>query len=494
MTAKSKIAGLVLATALAGLPAAVHSKDSGSKDSIVHLLRTAEGRVPYTAVAEEFLVRDGSGKNGASLVATSYIRSDVAAPGKRPVIFLFNGGPSAAAIGVHEQFGPLSDCSVENSVRICDNPNSLIGVADLVMFDPAETGYSRVLPEGDRDFFYSTEGDAEALAQLVAAWLEKHDRRTSPVYLLGESYGSIRQVVAADRLAAKSIAISGHIILGNSIFLMETSRRTNNIISTAVSLPLLAITAAYHGKADKRGQSDGAFLDEVYRFAMTDYLSALAKGHDATPDERRQIADRLEAYTGISAAYYLDHDLAIAKHVFNKMLLPGQALDRNDSRIKSPVARVGPGPERADPLFAKEQRFYVKLMREKIGAAYADRGYQPYAPQSFERWDWGAGCSDYVGSAGLCNAKYGKRTIFVDYDWQAMLKRQLEKPGTRAIILSGYYDGLSSVGTHRYLRAQLGLAPDKLQLREYPAGHMTAGDPKAQPDVMNDVKNFLAAK
>ena len=107
----------------------------------------------------------------------------------------------------------------------------------------------------------------------------------------GESYGSVRQVVTGSLLAKRGVTLSGQIILGDSIFLMETSRRTHNIISTAVSLPLLAMTAAYHGKADKKGKTDAAFLDEVYAFGMSDYLLALSKGYTITDTEKRAIAD-----------------------------------------------------------------------------------------------------------------------------------------------------------------------------------------------------------
>jgi hypothetical protein len=59
------------------------------------------------------------------------------------------------------------------------------------------------------------------------------------------------------------------------------------------------------------------------------------------------------------------------------------------------------------------------------------------------------------------------------------------------MIVAGYYDGLSSIGTHRYLAAQLGYPQDRFSIHEYAAGHMTAGDPKAQPKVASDIRAFL---
>lgn len=44
------------------------------------------------------------------------------------------------------------------------------------------------------------------------------------------------------------------------------------------------------------------------------------------------------------------------------------------------------------------------------------------------------------------------------------------------MVISGIYDGLSSVGTHRYLRTQLGFPRDRFEVHEYAAGHATTAD------------------
>jgi pimeloyl-ACP methyl ester carboxylesterase len=120
--------------------------------------------------------------------------------------------------------------------------------------------------------------------------------------------------------------------------------------------------------------------------------------------------------------------------------------------------------------------------------------YRVLAPQSFETWDWGPGCNDYLQSAGLCNPDSPHPSIFMDYDYPEVLKRQFANPSFRAMIVAGYYDGLSSIGTHRYLAAQLGFPKDRFSVHEYAGGHMTAGDPKAQPLVTADIRAFLLAR
>jgi len=483
-----------------GCAASAGAESPRREFTTAHVTVIGGKKIHYSAAVEEFLVNNKEGRPALSLFPTSYLRTDVKNSAHRPVVFVFNGGPSAAAIGVHMQFGPEQEDSTPpksgGAPRFVPNPNSVLDVADVVAFDPAETGFSRVLNPADRPYFYSTEGDCDSLAQMVIAWRARHGREQSPVYLLGESYGSIRQVVTGTVLAKRGVNLSGQIILGDSTFLMETSRRSHNIISTAVSLPLLAMTAAYHGKADKHGKTDAQFLDEVYSFAMTDYLLALSKGHTLSESDQHAIADRLAAYTAIPADYYLRHGLAIAKQEFNRQLLPGKLLNANDTRITAPLPPPPANQEDAKKqqqgdLLEPYHRTYTAYMQEELKVNLPDLDYQILAPGSFESWDWGPGCNDYLLSAGLCNPNAVHPTVFVDYDWPEMLEKQFANPSFRTMSVAGYYDGLSSIGSHRYLAAQLGYPADRFSLHEYAGGHMTAGDPQAQPLVTRDVKAFL---
>jgi pimeloyl-ACP methyl ester carboxylesterase len=250
------------------------------------------------------------------------------------------------------------------------------------------------------------------------------------------------------------------------------------------------MTAAFHGKADKKGKSDAEFLDEVFAFAMGDYLMALSRGYAIDEPTRQRIAERLAAYSGISAEYYLSHGLTIAKQVFNRELLPGQLLDANDTRIASSLPPSSPAGPKLPP-FAALQKLYADYMQHELKVNLSGLDYQVFAPDSFDSWDWGSGCNQYLQSSDLCNPKSSQRSIFMDYDWPETLKHEFEYPKFRTMIIAGNYDGLSSIGTHRYLAAQLGFPADRFSLHEYAAGHATAADPQAQPQVLKDVKGFL---
>jgi carboxypeptidase C (cathepsin A) len=487
---------LVLVASCSAAFAANAAEPAATAFASTHVATVRGAPLRFTATVEEFRIADASGTPALRLFATSYVRTDARDPASRPVVFLFNGGPSFAAIGVHMQFGPIHDAASDGAPRFAANPDSLIDVADLVVFDPAETGFSRVLRESARPYFYSVQGDADSLAQLVAKWTERHDRKSSPLYLLGESYGSIRQVVAGSILRERGIPLRGQVIFGDSIFLAETSRRSHNIVSTAVSLPLLALTAAYHGKADRRGRTDAEFLDEVYAFSIGEYLLALAKGASLPPRERAAIAAKLEAYTGIPAAYYEQNGLSIAKQEFNRRLLDGKLLNANDTRLAAPLPppptnQAEASKQQIGNLLDPYERRYRAYMAGELGVKLPGVDYRIMAPGSFESWNWGAGCSPMLATAGLCSPGGTQPTPFNDYDWPDVLKKQFDDPSFRTMIVAGYYDGLSSIGTHRYLASQLYFPADRFTIHEYPAGHMTAEDPAVRPKVLQDVRDFL---
>ena len=59
----------------------------------------------------------------------------------------------------------------------------------------------------------SVDGDVDALAEVMRAWLGRHKRWGSPIYLAGESYGTTRGAALADKLQAMGVALSGLILV-----------------------------------------------------------------------------------------------------------------------------------------------------------------------------------------------------------------------------------------------------------------------------------------
>ena len=146
----------------------------------------------YSAIVEEHVLSGPDSVPNASLVTIAYVRDDVADASKRPVMFVFNGGPGSSSSPLHMRgLGPRLTSS--DGTGTTENPESILDVVDLVFIDPVGTGFSRPYTTGvGRAFYWSQTGDATSVATAIEHWLAVHNRARSPRYLAGESYGTAR--------------------------------------------------------------------------------------------------------------------------------------------------------------------------------------------------------------------------------------------------------------------------------------------------------------
>jgi carboxypeptidase C (cathepsin A) len=474
------------AQAYAQAPATAHAE--APRRFVTHHVGTFNGqKLNYTATFGETVITNAAGAPTVSFMTTSYVREGVKDPAARPVIFLFNGGPSTASLWLHMgAFGPRRltapadpTAPVPQPYKAVDNPYTVLDVADLVFIDPAETGFSRILPAGDRAALYTTDGDAKSVARFVEAWLKANGREASPKYVLGESYGTIRAAIMAGELA-KTTPLDGVIVLGQAINMIETSQRPRNAVSFATNITALAAIAAYHGRAETGGRSITQFIDAAYAFGMGDYLDALIEGAALPQDRRQAIAEKLQAFTGISAEYYLAHDLIITKVDFRKELLKdkGLILGMYDARYVGPAA--APGQRAADP-FDKVSDQVAPLMREHLvkdlRVTLDPAQYRPLAPDT-QTWVY-----DPTGGQG---------GPFDDYDYQASFADALKaNPKFRLMIGTGRYDLTTTIGPARYLATHGDLPPDRITLHDYEGGHMTYTNEAALKALTADVRRFV---
>ena len=163
-TGRRRVAPTVIPAALIGLLLAQPSASATAQRSATlpynqtfvtkHAGVFGGEKVSYTATVAPTILTDSAGAPAVSFVSTSYVRDDVRDPKNRPVIFGLAGGPSNASNAYHTQFlGPkrILDPAPGHEAegpRLVDNPSGLLDVADVVLIDPAETGFSRVLPAG----------------------------------------------------------------------------------------------------------------------------------------------------------------------------------------------------------------------------------------------------------------------------------------------------------------------------------------------------------
>lgn len=435
----------------------------------------------YTAALERVSIAPGKDLPPADLVTISYVADPRAAPDERPVLFIFNGGPISAslwlqmgALGPQRVFAPEDLSAPLEEYRLVANPHSPLDAADLVFFDPASTGFSRVVDGEDASKYFSIEADAAQFVAFANAWLEKHGRAGAPVFILGESYGTHRAAEAAGQIAGDgSMNLQGVFLMGQAVNIIEYSQRKQNILSYIASLPTLAAIAWDLGKVDKQGRSFEVFIEEVIAFGEAEYLGALFKGQRITPKELADVAGKLEAYTGIPSTYYIENRLRISKEQFRVELLKDQGLilGRSDGRYTGPLSEGG------DPSGILQQAYtegFAAYARETFGDLPLDEYVPSFSAGNFDAWRWG-------GASPFAHFAYAER-----------LQAAFDKyPAFRVFVGTGYHDTMTTVGAADYLIDQSDWPKDRVQSGKYIGGHMAYSVESSAEAFGNDIRLWV---
>lgn len=485
--------GLGYAASLAAAPGA-HRYASEHEAAI------AGQSVRYQAIVEETFATDAQGKRIASLVSTSYLRTDISDAGPRPVLFVFNGGPGSASLWLHLGIaGPQRVVMARSPedreelhpptappFRLVDNEDSLLDVADVVLFDPPGTGYSRILPDGKESQFYGVEADARVTADFIKDWLQRHGRLNSPRFLMGESYGSVRAAVVAKQLSGgptatgrmDGVTLNGVILLGQAMSVLS-----GNPERTAVTaLPTLAATAWYHGKVKRRTTLE-AHVGRARRFAEDEYVKALFAGSRLPAAERQAIANELADLLGLPSATILQYDLRITPQIFASELLKPQGLQLGlyDGRYTLP-ARGGAGdPVADDPAMGQYVPAFVGAMDDYFQRVLGVRVDLRYNAIEFAtinaRWDWGSGPGVLMG-----------RDFAED-----MATAMRRNPQLKLFIGTGYYDLATTLGAAEYTVSHAGFDAQRVQLAYYASGHMPYLGADSRRQLGKDLRLFIGS-
>ena len=123
-----------------------------------------------------------------------YYAKKGADPEKRPVTFIFNGGPGSATVWLHMgAWGPKRVVTAEDThnpaapYKIIENDQTLLDASDLVFIDAPATGFSRIAGKDKEKAFFGVDPDGQAFANFIQEFLAKYNRFNSPKYLFGES-------------------------------------------------------------------------------------------------------------------------------------------------------------------------------------------------------------------------------------------------------------------------------------------------------------------
>jgi carboxypeptidase C (cathepsin A) len=436
----------------------------------------------------------------ARMFYVAYFKKDATAE-KRPVTFLYNGGPGSSTMWLHMgSFGPrrvvTTDTQHETAApySIVNNDYSLLDTSDLVFIDAPGTGLSRIFGKDKEKAFWGTDPDAHAFERFIRRFLTKYDRWNSPKYLFGESYGTPRSAVLS--AALKDVDLNG-IVLLSAILSFDNSIDGPTLNpgvdqAYALGLPTYAATAYYHHKLPAQPAALEPFLAEVEQFALGEYMSALLQGSELPAERKQAIAEKLHGYTGLSTAYLLKANLRVVGGQFSKELQSdqGTTTGRLDSRYTGPdLDPLSEGSE-YDPQSQAISSAYNTAINQYLRDTLKYGAQQTYKPSAYgDGFSWDLRHRQPGGPAA--EEQEGGTNVMPDLAVTMKLN-----PKMKIFLAGGYYDLATPYFEGKFEMHHLPI-PDRLQsnisYHYYQAGHMIYVNEAILKQFHQDVAAFIKA-
>lgn len=419
--------------------------------------------IEYKTICEDNVFVDEENNPTATIFSYAYFRTNVENTKNRPVLFAFNGGPGSSSLWIHAGLLGPRRVKLEDELHLPtvppfeleDNPHCLLDFCDIVILDCIGTGFSRLLNEKKKEDFYDTDKDVSALALCIEQWLNRYGRRNSPVFLMGESYGTGRAALLVGELLGAGpnkseilgISVSGVMLLGSTFFKPIPAE------SSAVDLLAMAAAHQYHNKPEVDRNS---FIEDAWNFVKKEYVPILFEGDAASKEAQESVANKLEYFTGINQKYWLKHRLRMDTYTYSQKLLEddNKFVGFYDSRytwsddpclMNSNVIADDPAMGQYTPAFQAA----FALMKEELNI-------------TFDRV-----CKGLVFDV---NMSWNRDCKTAPKDSLASAMRR--NPKLHVFFASGLYDLCTTAGHARYLATHSNLDLNRVKMGEYPSGHM----------------------
>ena len=452
------------------------------KHSIVLNGRTLE----YTTTTGRLPIANEQGEPEAHIFFVAYTLDK--APAKRPLMFSFNGGPGSASVWLHMGvLGPKIVKLQEDGsyppppFELVDNPQSFLGFTDMVFIDPVGTGYSRAVKAELGKKFFGVQGDIASVGEFIRLWLTRYQRWQSPLYMIGESYGTFRAAGVAGYLVDKGVAFNGVCLVSSILQYQTVQFSPGNDLPYSLYLPTYAAIAWYHKKVAGELRE---VVREAEQYAMGEYVTVLAKGDRLTAAERAAAIEKLHRLTGLEKRYLDENDLRVEIRHFTKELLRdrGMTVGRLDGRLTGVEGLNGQPLPEFDPSMTAIRAPYTAMF-----ADYARRELGYESDLTYYILGGGIGPWDY-GPGG--NNRYAETA-------DALRQAFAKNPYMRVYVGSGYYDLATPYFATEYTFSHMGLPAkykSRIEMKMFPAGHMFYSYPPSLVELSKDIAAFVTKR
>lgn len=462
-----------------------------SEEPIVthHESRVGGKALKYTVTTGLMPLRNNAGDTEARIFFMAYTLDSGGPAPTRPLMFSFNGGPGSASVWLH--LGALGPKRVKLQdegwlppppYQLVDNEFSWLDQTDLVFIDPVGTGFSRAAKADLGKKFWSLAGDIESVGEFIRLYLTRYERWTSPLFLVGESYGTTRAAGLAGHLIDRGIAFNGVVLVSSILNFQTADFSAGNDLPYILLLPTYTATAWYHKKLGPDLPDLRKALDEAEAWAATEYTVALGKGDRLSADERRAVIDKMARLTGLDKTFIDNCNLRVELPRFNAELLRDQkhTVGRLDSRFTGSSAVAASEAPDFDPSLTAIRPPYTAMFNNYVRTELGFKSDLPYyilgggisAP-----WDFGAD-NRFADTSDALRAAFAKN------------------PAMKLFVASGYYDQATPYFATKYTLAHMGLdaaARASITTGEYEAGHMMYIQTASLAKLKRDVSAFVSS-
>ncbi len=436
-------------------------------------------QINYTATAATYNIKADDGSPKATFFYVSYTKDDVPDVSKRPVSFVYNGGPGSASSYTHMGLGPKRIVLTDDGhgmpapYSIIENGDSFLDATDLVFVDAISTGFSRPVPGENTAQFYGVLQDATFFADFIYQFLTRNERWASPKFLIGESYGTTRSAQLSLVLQQR------HQIYLNGIALLSSVGFGNWGADdrTIFFLPTLVTSAWYHRllPADLQKLSVAEVAEQARQFAHGEYAAALEKGDELPAAEYQKIVKGLARLTALSPKYIEQTNLRINPQRWFKELLRDkrQTLGRIDARFVGMDADAAGERYEYDASLASYDGSYVAMFQDYVRRELKWNTDMYYTLSArVQPWDQG---------------QPGQPA-------EALRSAMTQQGNLRVLVLCGYYDVATPFNGIEHTVSHMSLEPPirrNIRFVYYEAGHMMYIDKKSREKLHKDVSDFI---